>query len=231
MRLFYDKDINPNSDIHTLNEVESKHIVRVLRMKCGETIALLDGKGGYYICEIVEDNAKKCGLKILSKEHSEKPLEEIHIAVSPTKQIERIEWFIEKATEIGITELSLLKCANSERTKINTERIKRKVVSAMKQSQRRYLPKINELCDFSNFIKTHNGGLIADCFSDKKNAINKVFIQNNCPILIGPEGDFTHEELQLALQNGYKTITLGPNRLRTETAALYACMQAKLIVG
>jgi 16S rRNA (uracil1498-N3)-methyltransferase len=229
MRSFHDKDITPTSDHHTLNEVESKHIIHVLRMKCGEKIALLDGIGGYYICEIINENAKHCGLKVVSSEQSKKPTEEIHIAVCPTKQIERIEWFMEKATEIGITELSLIECANSERTKFNTERLKRKAVSAMKQSQGRYLPIVNELSNFSSFIKNHPAGLIAHCLKEEQDTINGLFKKHNCPILIGPEGDFTEEELQLALLNGYKTVTLGPNRLRTETAALYACMQAKLI--
>jgi len=231
MRSFYDNDITPNLNLHTLNEEESKHLIRVLRMKCGEKIVLLDGVGGYYICEIIDENAKHCGLKVVSSEQRKKPTAEIHIAVCPTKQMERIEWFIEKATEIGITELSLIDCANSERTKFNTERLKRKAVSAMKQSQGTYLPIINELSNFSSFIKKHPTGLIAYCLKEKEDTVKQHFKKHKCPILIGPEGDFTEEEVQLALLNGYKTITLGPNRLRTETAALYACMQAKLING
>ena len=229
MRLFYDPNISPVSKEHTLSEEESKHIIRVLRMGIGDEIGMLDGVGGFYNCEIIQDNAKRCALKILSYDKEIQSECKIHIAVGPTKQMERIEWFVEKATEIGITEISLIVCANSERVVVKAERLYRKAISAMKQSHRKFLPKINEQITISEFIKIHPNGLIAHCYDEPRELFEKVFTLVNCPILIGPEGDFTKEEIDLALQNGYKTITLGENRLRTETAALFACMQAKLL--
>jgi len=168
-------------------------------------------------------------LNIVNIDLAEALPHEIHIAVGPTKQMERIEWFVEKATEIGITEISLIDCDNGERAKINIDRLVKKAVSAMKQSHRTFLPKINELQKLSDFIEANPNGLIAHCYENEKNDFSDVFESTNCPILIGPEGDFSQKEIEKALENGYKTITLGPNRLRTETAALYACMQAQLI--
>ncbi|MBL4863036.1 MAG: 16S rRNA (uracil(1498)-N(3))-methyltransferase [Crocinitomicaceae bacterium] len=230
MRLFYDPTIHPNSKSHILSEDESKHIIRVLRMKQGDQIGVLDGNGGSYTCEIVNDNPKKCGLQIIEEIRDPRQNQDIHIAIGPTKQMERLEWFIEKATEIGLTELTLISCTNSERSKIKIDRLMKKAVSAMKQSHRTFLPKINELTNISTFIKDHPNGLIAHCYDEDRHAMEDVFNAKNCPILIGPEGDFTKEEIEFALLNGYKTITLGKNRLRTETAALYACMRAKLII-
>ena len=229
MRLFYDPNINPDSKEFSLSEEESKHIIRVLRMNIGNRIGMLDGIGGLYTCEIQNDNPKRCELKVISFEKEDQPDYEIHVAVGPTKQMERIEWFVEKATEIGITEISLIVCANSERVKVKAERLYRKAISAMKQSHRRFLPQINEQIAISEFIQLHPNGLIAHCYEDQRESFENVFKYVNCPILIGPEGDFTKEEIELALKNGYKTITLGENRLRTETAALYACMQAKIL--
>lgn len=229
MRLFYDSTIKPGLKFHTLNEDESKHIIRVLRLGMGDKIGLLNGKGDFFECEIVEDSPKKCGLHVL-KLTQEQPLDySIHIAVGPTKQMDRIEWFVEKATEIGITEITLLDCENGERGKIKTDRLQRKAVSAMKQSHQKFLPKINNLTSFETFINENPNGLIAHCYDSQKGNFEEVFQSNGCPILIGPEGDFTEREIELAIQNGYKTITLGNNRLRTETAALYSCMRAKLL--
>lgn len=229
MRLFYDPNITPDLSSYVLPEEESKHIIRVLRMTLGDQLGLLDGKGSLYTCTIAGDNPKRCGLDIIKVETSPDLTYDIHIAVGPTKQMERIEWFVEKATEIGITEITLIEGANAERSRIKLDRLERKAISAMKQSHRRFLPKINKLTKVSDFIKEHPNGLIAHCYEEERSLISQVFTPVKCPILIGPEGDFTLEEIKLALQNGYKTITLGENRLRTETAALYACMQAKLL--
>lgn len=229
MRSFYDSNIKTSSKSHILSEEESKHIIRSLRMIKGDSIGVLDGRGNFFECEIKNDHPKKCELEIVKVNQSSKPKLEIHIAVAPTKQMERLEWFIEKATEIGLTEFTPIQCSNSERSKIKTERLSKKAISAMKQSQRLFLPKINELSDFKTFILKHPNGLIAHCYDTERSSILKSFKINNCPIIIGPEGDFTKEEINFALENGYKTITLGDNRLRTETAALYSCMQAKVI--
>ena len=229
MRLFYDENIATDATTHTLSEEESKHIVRVLRMEQGDQLGLLNGKGGSFTCEISDAHPKRCALNVISNNQAEPLNHHIHIAVGPTKQMERLEWFVEKATEIGITEISLIDCENGERGKIKIDRLVKKAISAMKQSHGTFLPKINELQKFTDFISNHPNGLIAHCYENEKNDMTAVFKSTDCPILIGPEGDFSQKEIEKALENGYKTITLGPNRLRTETAALYACMQAKLI--
>lgn len=228
MRLFYDEHIAPDAKEHTLSEEESKHIVRVLRLSEGATLGILDGKGHTFHCEIAIAHPKKCVLRVNSIDFETASLNSIHIAVAPTKQMERIEWFVEKAIEIGVTKITLLDCKNGERAKIKVERLIKKAISAMKQSHRTYLPIIDELTSFQNFIQAHPNGLIAHCYDGEKSVFEKVFQTRDCPILIGPEGDFTEKEVELALEKGYKTITLGENRLRTETAALYSCMRAKI---
>lgn len=230
MRLFYDPNISSENDKYRLCEEESKHVIRVLRLKTGDKIGVLNGQGSLYTCEIVVDDPKYCDLKVNDVKTENKPIGEIHIAVAPTKKMERIEWLIEKATEIGITEVTLIECKNSERIKVKTDRLEKKAVSAMKQSHRTFLPKINPLTNINHFIRNNPNGLIAHCLDKNRAHINDVFTLVNCPILIGPEGDFTLEEIELAKEYGYKTITLGENRLRTETAALYVCMQAKLLI-
>jgi len=228
MRLFYDAHIAPDAKEHTLSEEESKHIVRVLRLSEGDAVGILDGKGHTFHCEITNAHPKKCMLRVNSIDFEAASPNSIHIAVAPTKQMERIEWFVEKAVEIGITKITLLDCKNGERAKIKTDRLVKKAVSAMKQSHRTYLPIIEDLTSFQDFIKSHSNGLIAHCYEGEKSAFETVFKATDCPILIGPEGDFTEKEVELALEKGYKTITLGENRLRTETAALYSCMRAKI---
>ena len=228
MRLFYDPHIKLDAETHQLSEEESKHVVRVLRMSEGDQLAIIDGKGNYFETSISIAHPKRCTVKIDTVESSEPLKHELHIALGPTKLMDRIEWFVEKATEIGVTEISFISGKNSERVKMKPERIEKKVISAMKQSKRRFLPKINPLVSVSEFIEKYPNGLIAHCEEGEKSTILDSFEIINCPILIGPEGDFTTEEINLALQNGYKTITLGENRLRTETAALYACVCAHL---
>ena len=228
MRLFFDSNINSTSKTHLLNEDESKHIVRVLRMQEGDQIGLLNGTGGSFTCEISTAHPKKCELRVISSTQEKKPDYSIHLAISPTKQSERMEWLIEKATEIGVTEISLINCKNQERSKVKIDRLVKRAISAMKQSHRLFLPKINDLVDIKTFISDNPNGLIAHCYEDSKSSFETAFNKHNCAIMIGPEGDFTLDEIELALQNGYKTITLGENRLRTETAGLYACMRAKI---
>lgn len=229
MRLFYDPNISSKDTTHQLSEEESKHIIRVLRMSIGETIGILNGKGSLFECEIIDDNPKRCLLSLKNEKKEQEPEYEIHIAVGPTKQMDRLEWFVEKATEIGITEITLIECQNSERSKIKTDRLIKKAISAMKQSHRLFLPIINDLTPVLDFINSNPNGLIAHCYEDERSSLADVFKTKSCPILIGPEGDFTQKEIETALQSGYKTITLGENRLRTETAALFACVNAKLL--
>lgn len=231
MRRFYDANIDLSANSHQLSEEESKHIVRVLRMKIGDKLILLNGFGVEIEAKIISDHPKRCEVEFTNVQQHEKPAEEIHIALCPTKQMERIEWFVEKATEIGITKISFLSTKNSERVNLKIDRILKKAVSAMKQSQRVFLPEISEIIPFNQFLETNPNGLIAHCENGEKESISNVISKQDCPVLIGPEGDFTSEEIKKALESGYKSITLGENRLRTETAALYACMQVKMRVS
>ena len=229
MRLFYDEHIAPTATTHTLSEEESKHIVRVLRLEKGQEIGILDGKGRLFTCEINDAHPKRCMLNIVNIDLAEALPHEIHIAVGPTKQMERIEWFVEKATEIGITEISLIDCDNGERAKINIDRLVKKAVSAMKQSHRTFLPKINELQKLSDFIEANPNGLIAHCYENEKNDFSDVFESTNCPILIGPEGDFTNNEVNQAIDLKFKPISLGESRFRAETAAIIATHTVSIV--
>ena len=226
MHLFYDSSIDNSSKTHQLSEEESGHACRVLRLRQGDEIMLLNGKGDTFIAVISDAHPKRCQVEIIKKQTAEPNNLSIHIAIAPTKNMERLEWFFEKSTELGITEITLLDCRNSERRTVKTDRLDKILVSAMKQSQRKFIPKLNGLISFKEFIQTHPNGLIAHCYPGEKSTISGVFQKVNCPILIGPEGDFSLEEVELALKNGYKVVHLGENRLRTETAGLYACMQA-----
>jgi 16S rRNA (uracil1498-N3)-methyltransferase len=226
MNSFYVPELTVESKTIQLSEDESKHAVRVLRLKSSDQVHLLDGKGSRYLARITDDHPKRCSLEIESVDTEEEASPEIHIAISPTKSMDRIEWFLEKAVELGLTELSLLLCKNSERKQINVERLEKIAISAMKQSQRLYLPRINELQSFDSFLSNHPSGALAHCYSDEKITLSACFQPKNYPILIGPEGDFSNEEVEKAYLLGYDFITLGKNRLRTETAGLYVCMQA-----
>lgn len=234
MHLFYTPDIT--SGTYTLNEEESKHAVRVLRLKTGDTIQLIDGAGGFYTAEIIDDHQKHCTVKITdSKKEFEKRDFRLHIAIAPTKNIDRTEWFVEKATETGIDEISLLDCSNSERTIVKTERLQKVAISAIKQSLKAYLPMISEMTDFKKFITGATGfsgqKFIAHCHSREMlpHLKTKYTPGQDAMILIGPEGDFTAEEVKLAKENGFLEISLGTSRLRTETAALYACTAINIL--
>ncbi|HEX8515692.1 MAG TPA: 16S rRNA (uracil(1498)-N(3))-methyltransferase [Bacteroidia bacterium] len=235
MHLFYTPDISGGS--YTLPEEESKHAIRVLRLKTGDAIQLIDGKGGFYTAEITDDHQKHCTVKITdTKKEFEKRRQHLHIAIAPTKNNDRTEWFVEKATEIGIDEISLIDCKNSERSVVKTERLQKVAVSAMKQSLKAYLPKINEITDFKKFIssvKDFSGDkFIAHCqsgFTAGSHLRSLYTPGNNVLVLIGPEGDFTADEVKLASENGFKEISLGTSRLRTETAALYACTTINIL--
>jgi 16S rRNA (uracil1498-N3)-methyltransferase len=230
MNIFYTPDISGTS--YTLNEEESKHCIRVMRMKAGEYIYLVDGAGGFYKGQISSDNPKSCSIEIVeTKTEFEKKNYSIHLAVAPTKNTDRIEWLIEKAVEIGIDEFSPIICEHSERKHINIERLERIATSAMKQSVKAYKPVINEAVAFKNIVKSNSTSnkLIAHCITSEEEIFIKKKVQDlykpgqSALILIGPEGDFSAEEVKLAIDNGFKGITLGNSRLRTETAGLVAC--------
>lgn len=225
MAQFFDPTITTEDKFFTLNEEESMHICKVLRLKNGQEIELVNGNGFLFHCIITDAHPKRCQLEVKGFEEGKTSDFEVHIAIAPTKNMDRIEWMIEKCTELGATHFTFLLCKNNERKVLKTDRLEKIAISAMKQSKRLFLPEINELTPIKEFIQNHPGGLIAHCYPGEKSSITNTVTKINCPILIGPEGDFTMEEVQLAEKNGYKAISLGENRLRTETAGLFACMQ------
>ncbi|QDW27776.1 16S rRNA (uracil(1498)-N(3))-methyltransferase [Pedobacter sp. KBS0701] len=228
MHIFYTPDITQNT--YTLNEEESKHCVRVLRLTTGSIVNLVDGKGGFYTAEITSDNPKKVSLTILKIETEfHKRNHYLHIAVAPTKNIDRIEWFLEKATELGIDEITPIITDRSERRVVKEDRLNKVITSAVKQSIKAYHPKLNDAIAFDAFLKEPFEGnkLIAHCIDNgEKQYISKLVAPyQKYLVLIGPEGDFTPDEVNLALNKGFKALTLGDNRLRTETAALSVCFE------
>ena len=232
MHIFYTPDITGNS--YTLNEEESKHCVRVLRLPLGSVVNLVDGRGGFYTAEITSDNPKKVSLSILEvKNEFHKRNHYLHIAVAPTKNIDRIEWFLEKATELGIDEITPIISDRSERRVVKEDRLNKVITSAVKQSIKAYHPKLNDAISYDAFMKIPFEGekLIAHCIDneEKKYISDLVKPHQKYLILIGPEGDFTPDEVNLALNKGFKALTLGENRLRTETAALAVCFEVNYL--
>jgi len=223
MQLFYSTDIS-NSKI-ILSKSESHHCIKVLRKSISDEIMVVDGVGNLYFTKLIGLNPKKVILEItnIQKEYSKRE-NYIHIAISPTKSMDRLEWFLEKVVEIGIDELTLIQCMNSERTKIKMERCDKIIMSAMKQSLKAYLPKLNPLVKFNEFIsQSHSVQIKSIGFLGIKKS---TFItdyhknKNSHLICIGPEGDFSDSEIQIALANGFRCISLGNSRLRTETAGV-----------
>ncbi|MBC7915510.1 MAG: 16S rRNA (uracil(1498)-N(3))-methyltransferase [Pyrinomonadaceae bacterium] len=230
MHLFYTPDIA--GDLYQLNEEESKHCIKVLRLGQSDTIQLIDGRGGFYIAEIINPHPKHTTLKVLEHQSDfNKRNHYLHIAVAPTKNIDRFEWFLEKATEIGIDEITPIICERSERKDIKTERLTKIITSAVKQSLKAFHPKLNEPASFKNFISTvTTEKYIAHCINELKNTLESKISKNGAyTVLIGPEGDFSPAELETALKCGYIPVTLGNTRLRTETAALEACFEINFL--
>lgn len=215
------------NNVAILNEDESLHCVKVLRHKVGDVIQVIDGNGTRAIGKIEAAHAKQCAVSLTEKEVvTQSRNYKLHIAIAPTKNIERIEWFVEKAVEIGIDEISFIKCKNSERTVIKDDRLKKVAEAAVKQSQQAFIPKLNSLVDYKEFIKNNTSDvkLIAHCEKESKQHIKQYVTTNKSfTILIGPEGDFTKDEIALALSNSYLPVALGESRLRTETAGLFTC--------
>jgi 16S rRNA (uracil1498-N3)-methyltransferase len=232
MQLFYNPSINESQTSFVFDKEESKHIIKVLRKKDSDILFVTNGLGFLFKTEISLASDTKCTVKIISIEKSEAPSYQLHLAVAPTKMNDRYEWFLEKATEIGITEITPIICEHSERKQIKTERFDKIIQSAMKQSNQLYLPKLNNPIAFKDFIKIKNKGvqLIAHCEETNKKSLKSVLKPNeNTTILIGPEGDFSNNEIQLALDNNFIPVTLGKTRLRTETAAIVACHSVAFI--
>lgn len=236
MQIFYTPDIEPHHTSFLLSEEESKHAVRVLRLTVGEKIQLVDGRGALYETEILDAHPKRTTLRILAVKESLGNLPyEIHIAVAPTKNIDRIEWFLEKATEVGLTEYTPIICEHSERKEVKVERLEKVAIAAMKQSLKAYLPKINPAISFQKFIEAQQGkddvlkGM-AHCVDSEKSYILSSFApKKKYLILIGPEGDFSEKEISQALDAGFIPLSLGEARLRTETAALTSVIEIALL--
>jgi 16S rRNA (uracil1498-N3)-methyltransferase len=235
VQLFYTPDIS--GDFFTFSEEESKHAVRVLRLQIQDTVHLTDGKGTLYTAEITEDHPKRCTVHITSRLPAYgKRNFHLHLAMAPTKSMERTEWFLEKAVELGLDEFTPLVCEHSERTSIKTDRLHKVVIAALKQSIKAYEPVLQESLAFKKFILANKEipgqKFIAHCNrAEGEPASLKASYRSgsDVTILIGPEGDFSEGEVNFALQNGYLAINLGKSRLRTETAALAACHTIHLL--
>ncbi len=229
MSLFYLPAIRDG--IHYFNDEESKHIARVLRMKMGDTLSITDGLGTFYQAKITNPDPRKCTIEVFEKREVRKKEHTIHIAIAPPKNSDRIEWFVEKAVEIGIDEVSFFYSQNSERKNINLERIEKIAVSALKQSQQAWLPKLNSLRTFKEVTSAMaEQRFIA--YVDSANTAqlkSRALPKKGYLILIGPEGDFSKEELTMAIECGFEKVSLGANRLRTETAGLVACQTLQFV--
>lgn len=225
MNLFYSPGLTDHTEF-TLSSEESHHAVRVLRMGLGDEIVLVNGEGGWYTARILSADPKACQVEITDRQQGlGKPNYNLHVAMAPTKQIDRFEWFIEKATEIGISEITPLLSDRSERKDVKTDRLMRIVIAAMKQSLKAFHPIIHPQTSFKNLLAQNRPGalLIAHCQEGEKLWLDEsIFSPESITILIGPEGDFSPDEIQLAVQNKYQPVTLGVSRLRTETAGLVA---------
>lgn len=230
MHLFYTPDIATTLE---LPQDEAAHALRVLRLTEGTEVMLTDGKGSFYRAEIDIISGKRCYMRIVGTITPEPMWRgHLHLAMAPTKNMDRIEWFAEKATEIGFDELTFLDCRFSERKVVKTERVEKILVSAMKQSLKPTLPILNGMTPFDKFINYRFGGkkFIAHCYDgDKLPLMQALQCGEDALVLIGPEGDFSPEEVQKAIANGFQPITLGHSRLRTETAALVAVHTMNLV--
>ena len=224
-------DLTPAAATYQLSEDESKHAVRVLRLGMGDEVALVDGRGGLYTATVADANPKRCQLRITHHEAVPPRPHFTHVAVAPTKNLDRMEWFVEKAVEIGVERITFLRCARSERRELKLERLEKIAISALKQSGQAWLPQLDEMVNFSAFVDdiAPETAFIAHLEAGERTDLTQVVAaQPRCCVLIGPEGDFTPAEIALALGKGIRPVTLGTSRLRTETAALAAVFIAHL---
>lgn len=232
MQLFYNPDINEQTEQLAFSKDESKHIVKVLRKSIGDELQITNGKGWLFKAEITIADIKNCIATISSKNFQKKKNYQLHLAVAPTKMNDRYEWFLEKATEIGIDTITPIICDHSERKVIKMDRFEKILQSAMKQSLHYYLPQLNDAVLFKDFIKQDlsDQKYIAHCEeTDRKSLKNELKEKEDVTILIGPEGDFSSNEIKMAIQSGFRAVTLGDTRLRTETAAIVACHSVTFI--
>ena len=232
MHLFYCPELSPANDQLLLPPDESYHAANVLRLRVGDAIGVTDGIGHLYNAALVEVHAKKCSYRIIDEVPQKIRTRELHIAIAPTKNIDRFEWFLEKSTEIGIETVTPLLCRYSERKEVKPDRLSKVIVAAAKQSMHCRFPVLQPMITFKEFIANAPDNaikLIAHCEDSVKMPIQRMLDHaENVVVLIGPEGDFSPEEIQLAIDKGFKPVSLGESRLRTETAALYATMAFNL---
>lgn len=226
MQLFYNPNISEGDTTFNFDKDESRHIVKVLRKKVGDQLHITNGTGWLFNAELTLADTKHCSVNILSQNLQPKRTFSLHLAVAPTKMNDRYEWFLEKATEIGIEEITPIICDNSERKVVKLERFEKILQSAMKQSLQCYLPKLNAPIAFKDFVDSSfsESKFIAHCEeTDKKSLKSQLKNNDDTLILIGPEGDFSVKEIEMALDADFIPVTLGNTRLRTETAAIAAC--------
>lgn len=232
MQLFYNPSLDNSFKQFFFPAEESKHIIKVLRKHEGDILRITNGRGHLFEAKILEANPKKCKAQIVSKEKTIARSHSLHIAIAPTKMNDRFEWFLEKATEIGINEITPILCEHSERKVIKPERLEKVLQSAMKQSLQTYLPKLNPLTSLTDFLNTVEGELkfMAHCREGEKVELKRrVQADKDVVVLIGPEGDFSKDEVELAEQMGFWPVSLGRNRLRTETAGLVTCSTVAMV--
>jgi len=232
MQLFYNTEISTKTEKFFFEREESKHIIKVMRKQRGDILHVTNGLGFIFTTEITLASDSKCTVRIVTFEKVAERDYQLHLAVAPTKMTDRYEWFLEKATEMGATEITPIICDHSERKNLKFERLDKIIQSAMKQSLQYHLPKLNEPISFKEFITLEQSGakLIAHCEASDKQSLKAVVNRSeNVTILIGPEGDFSQNEINLALENKYIPVSLGNTRLRTETAAIAACHSVMFI--
>lgn len=232
MQLFYNPTLDLSASQFIFSEEESRHIVKVLRKKEGDILKITNGKGYLFEAKIVSSSPKKCTAQVISNQKKHQKMHWFHLVVAPTKTNDRFEWFLEKATEIGVNEITPIICERSERKKVKFERLEKVIQSAMKQSLRVYLPKLNPAISYSDFLDKDQQGLlfIAHCDNGEKMDLKRrVAPDKDITILIGPEGDFSPREIDLAYDRGFLPVSLGDARLRTETAAIVACATVNMI--
>lgn len=232
MQLFYTPTLKTEDKYFDFDKNESKHIIKVLRKNIGDKILITNGLGYIFEAEISLSNSNRCEVKILKASKQNQRGFKVHLAVAPTKLNDRYEWFLEKATEIGVDEITPVFCSNSERKVIKSERYEKIIQAAAKQSFQCYFPTLNEAVKFKDLIQNSATAqrYIAHCERTPKPHLKSLLqAQQDVLVLIGPEGDFTLEEIELAKQNGFKPISLGSSRLRTETAAVVACHTIQLL--
>jgi len=232
MNLFYAPELDQQTH-YQLTEEESTHCIKVLRMKIGDTLTLTNGNGVFLTGKVVVDHPKHCTLEIIERRLVDSPRSyRLHLAVAPTKNMTRYEWFLEKATELGIDRITPLICHHSERVHLRHDRLERIIIAAAKQSLSAYVPHLDEPISFNAFMDSCRAQQMFIAYVDENHQLDLKHAVNpgqDVVILIGPEGDFSPKEIELALKTGYQPVSLGKSRLRTETAALAACMTVSIL--